>query len=181
MLAFYMSLIDDDSDKNKFEIIYYKYRKQMLSMAYSVLKNQYDAEEAVQETFIKIARNIKSIKEPQSPSTLSYVLKATKNNSLNKLKSNKKRYKFYDEFRSEKIADIPDNTFIEQLDIKNNYEKTVEVIKNMDEIYRDVLFFYFVEEMSASEIADLLDRKKSTVKQQIARGKKIIIKKMQGV
>lgn len=181
MLAFYMSLIDDDSDKNKFEIIYYKYRKQMLSMAYSVLKNQYDAEEAVQETFIKIARNIKSIKEPQSTSTLSYVLKATKNNSLNKLKSNKKRYELYDEFSSEKIADIPDDTFIEQLDIKNNYEKTVEIIKNMDERYRDVLFFYFVEEMNASEIADLLDRKKSTVKQQIARGKKLIIKKLQGV
>ena len=61
MLAFYMSFIDDDDDREKFEIIYNEYRKRMVSTAYSILRNHEDAEDAVHDTFIKIARNMNSI------------------------------------------------------------------------------------------------------------------------
>lgn len=39
MLALYMSFIDDEDEKDKFEIIYHEYRKRMVSTAYSVLHN----------------------------------------------------------------------------------------------------------------------------------------------
>lgn len=58
MLLFYMSLIDNDDDRTKFEILYNKYRKRMVYTAYSVLGNNEDAEDAVHDTFIKIARNM---------------------------------------------------------------------------------------------------------------------------
>lgn len=47
MLMFYMSLIDNDDDREKFEILYNKYRKRMVYTAYSVLGNNEDAEDAV--------------------------------------------------------------------------------------------------------------------------------------
>ena len=61
MLAFYMAFIDDEDDREKFEIIYNVYRKRMVSTAYSLLRNHEDAEDAVHDTFIKIARNMNSI------------------------------------------------------------------------------------------------------------------------
>lgn len=60
-------------------------------IADSVLHNKDDAEDAVHDTFIRIVRNMKSIDEPESDKTLSYVIKATKNNAINLLHKNKKR------------------------------------------------------------------------------------------
>ena len=42
MLAFYMSLMDDEAMRDNFEILYRKYRKQMFLVARSILDN--DAE-----------------------------------------------------------------------------------------------------------------------------------------
>lgn len=53
MLAFYMAFIDDEDDREKFEMLYNEYRKRMVYIAYSVLGNNEDAEDAVHDTFIK--------------------------------------------------------------------------------------------------------------------------------
>ena len=72
MLAFYMSFIDDENDKSRFEVIYDTYRKRMVLTAYSVIHDRNEAEDVVHDTFIKIARNMKSINDPLSNETLSY-------------------------------------------------------------------------------------------------------------
>ena len=174
MLVLYMSFIDNDNDKEKFEIIYNLYSKKMLNMAYSVLKNKEDSEDVVHETFIKIARNMKSIDEADSSRTLSYVLKATKNTAIN-LKSKSKNTNFH----FDDIENISDNDFIEKLDIKNNYNAVIEAIYNLDDKYKDVLFYHFLYEMKTKDIANLLSRKQSTVKQQLVRGKKLLIETLE--
>lgn len=172
MLFLYLSFIDDEKDKTKFEIIYYEYRDRMMAKALSVLHNNEDAEDAVHNTFISIARNMKSIDDPNSSRTLSYVLKATKNTSINMLKKRNK----YITTDIDDINDIEDGDFFESLDIKERYNEVVNAIIKLDDIYKDVLFYHFVYDMSTDQISDLLGRKKSTVKQQLVRGKKLLIK-----
>lgn len=58
MLAFYMMLIDDEQNKSKFEKLYYEYRDRMMYVALSVLHNNEDAEDAVHNAFIGIAKNM---------------------------------------------------------------------------------------------------------------------------
>lgn len=173
MLALYMSFIDDEDDKEKFELIYYTYRKRMVITAYSVLHNKDDAEDAVQDTFVKIARNIKSIDNAQSDRTLSYVIKATKNNAINLLDKNKRRNKL---IQYSNVDNITDEDFFEKLDIVENYAEIVCAIRNLNDTYRDVMFYHFVEEMKIKDIADLLGKKDSTVQQQLIRGKKKLLK-----
>lgn len=172
MIAFYMSFIDDEDDRDKFEDIYNKYRKRMLLIADSVLHNKQDAEDAVHDTFIKIARNMKSIDEVDSERTLSYVLKATKNTAINLHSKNKKYDNVVD---VDNFENIPDEQFFEKLNINENYNAVVNAILNLDDTYRDVMFYHFVQEMKINEIADLLEKNKSTVKQQLVRGKKILL------
>lgn len=149
MLFLYMSFIDDNNDKSKFEIIYYTYRKRMLVIADSVLHSKEDAEDVVHDTFIKIARNIKSIDDPKSDKTLSYVLKATKNNAINLYNKNNK---IKDNIINiENIDDLPDNEFFEKLDISNNYNDVVKAILSLDEKYKDVLFYHFVQDMNSDD------------------------------
>lgn len=173
MLLFYMSLIDNDDDRTKFEILYNKYRKRMVYTAYSVLGNNEDAEDAVHDTFIKIARNMRSIQDPDSDETLSYVLKAVKNTAINLSKKNTTRNKH---MQSQDVKDISDSAFLDKLRIQENYEEAVKAIRSLNDTYKDVLFYYFVEGMKAKDIADLLGRNKATVQQQIIRGKKKLLK-----
>lgn len=172
MLALYLALIDDDNDRDKFELIYINYRKRMVDQAYSVLRNADDAEDCVHDTFIKIARNMKSIDEPVSDRTLSYVLKAVKNTAINMKQRNEKISSFEEIKTKEKLTD---NQFFEKLDITESYKLVVNAILSLKDTYRDVMFYHFVSEMEISEIADLLGRKRSTVHQQLVRGKKLLI------
>lgn len=176
MLLFYMSLIDNDDDRAKFEILYNSYRKRMVRTAFSVLKNKEDAEDAVHDTFIKIARNMRSIGEPDSNETLSYVLKATKNTAINLSKKNTRRNKH---IQLENVENMSDGQFLEKLHIQENYEEVVKAIQGLNDTYKDVLFYYFVRGMKAKDIADLLGRSNSAVQQQIIRGKKKLLEKLE--
>ena len=172
MLMFYMSLIDNDDDRAKFELLYKNYKKRMVSVAFSVLGNKEDAEDAVHDTFIKIARNMRSIGDLDSDETLSYVLKAAKNNAINLSQKNATRNKH---IQLEDVENMTDEQFLEKLNIRENYEDVVKAIRSLNDTYNDVLFYYFVQGMKAKDIADLLGRKNSTVHQQIIRGKKKLL------
>ncbi len=172
MLALYLSIIEDDNDRAKFEILYNKYRKRMLSAADSVLHNKEDAEDVVHETFIKIARNMRSIGDPNSNETLSYVMKAAKNTAIN---LSKKKAAENKHIQFEDVENISDGQFLEKLRIQENFEEVVKAIRGLNDTYRDVLFYYFVRGMKAKDIADLLGRSNSAVQQQIIRGKKKLL------
>lgn len=172
MLMFYMSLIDNDDDRSKFEILYNNYRKRMVYVAFEVLRNKEDAEDAVHDTFVKIARNMQSIGDPNSSESLSYVLKATKNTAINISQKNSVRNK---NVLFEDAENISDSQFFETLRIQENYTEVVNAIRNLNDKYRDVLFYYFVEGMKPKDIADLLGRSNSAVQQQIARGKQKLL------
>lgn len=172
MLMFYMSLIDNDDDREKFEILYNSYRKRMAYVAFAVLGNNEDAEDAVHDTFIKIARNMQSIDNPDSERTLSYVLKATKNTAINLSQKNVIRNRH---IQLDNVENISDEQFLEKLRIQENYKEVIEVIQSFNDTYRDVLYFYFVEGMKAKDIADLLGRSNSAIQQQIVRGKKKLL------
>lgn len=55
MLVFYLSLITDEGEKILFEDIYYSYRKQMMTLALSILENNEDAEDTVHDVFVAVA------------------------------------------------------------------------------------------------------------------------------
>ena len=58
MLAFYLTLIDDPSDKEKFSDVYNTYRDLMFKVAMSVMHNEALADETVQDCLLKIAMTI---------------------------------------------------------------------------------------------------------------------------
>ena len=58
MLIFYMSLIDSDESKDKFESLYLKYRKHMKHIAMKILDDEHLAEDAVHNAFVKIISNL---------------------------------------------------------------------------------------------------------------------------
>lgn len=70
---------------------------------------------------------------------------------------------------------MSDHSFVETIATHLEYERIVEAISNLDEKYREVLFYHYIQELTVSEISNLLDRKRSTVKMQLVRGKKMLL------
>lgn len=172
MMIFCMALIDDDDDKNKFEEIYLTYRKKMIYTAEQVLGNYQDAEDAVHETFIKIARNMQSLQNLTSSEVFSYVIKAAQNTAINMRAANKNDNRA---LNIDDCCDLDDKKAMQEICTIENYDIILHSIEQMDAFYREVFYLYYVDEFSAAEIADRLGRNPVTVRKQISRSKRQFI------
>lgn len=165
-------LLKDKTQKDKLEQIYEKYKNRMFVAACRILGDVHKSEDVVHDCFIAIARNIDKIGDVDSASTAAYVIKAARNTALNQRKKGS----------SEIISDISDEEILsdentlENLCRQENYNIIVDAIMSLDEKYRDVLSFYYLNELTVFQIAQLLSRKENTVKQQLARGRQKLIK-----
>ena len=65
-MLIYLQMIDGPEDQSKFEQLYLTYRGLMYYVAESILRNEQDAEDAVHDAFVAVAKNISNISEPES-------------------------------------------------------------------------------------------------------------------
>lgn len=170
----------EEYDKTLFENMFNSYSKQMLALALSILNNKSDAEDVVHNVFLRIAqKNWSTVRGIQNTTDLrNYLLKATKNNALNQIKSNRKQGISLDtvvEFDLGGKETLSDEDFVFAVCNKMEYEKVVEAIKSLSEIYRDVLYYHFVLELSVGETAEHLGRSVDTTKKQLVRGKRLLL------
>lgn len=181
MLALYLAYLDDVNDQRLFEDIFYSYRKQMVTLAVSILGQKEDAEDAVSKVFVRVAeKNWDVVRGIKSDTDLrNYLLKATKNTSLNMIKAKKKENVSLDtisEYGLDGIEELSDDTFLEVICNRVESEKIVKTIKRMDDKYRDVLYYHFVMDLTIPETAKTLNQTISATKKQLVRGKKMLLK-----
>lgn len=163
---FCLLLIDTEEGKRKFVIIHEKYRNLMLKVAYNVLEDTHEAEDAVQEAFIKVARNMKSIGEVDSDKTKRFLITVTKRTAIDILrrKRSRGRYETYvDEMEHVKAPVVYQETDIDSAQL--------DVLKNLSPKYRDVFILKYAYCYDNKDIAGILGIAEGTVRQRIARGK----------
>ena len=172
LLMLYAAVIDDAEDMLRFERIYYGYRKQMFYVANVILSDEYDAEDAVQNALLGIARNIKALPECDDALIKAYVLTAAKNAALNLLPKKQRRDS---ELDIDELDFADGNGVFEKVAMSDDYKKLMKAIDKLPDMYRDVLLMHCVYGLKAHETAQLLGRKASTVRQQVTRGRKKLI------
>lgn len=165
----------ESKDKNKFETLYYKYRQRLYNCALKAVGNRADAEDVLQNAFIKIARNIKSVAEADSNETVAFLTVITKNAAYDFLRKRSR----LSEAPLENAEEISDFSYSMENAVSHlEYQTIVAVIKNIPSPYNEVLFLHFVKDFSIKKTARLLERKPATVKMQLVRGKKILAEKL---
>lgn len=177
MLLLCLTFIDDFDDKLIFENLFYAYRKQMIYLAMSFVHNQDDAEDIVHDVFLNIAQRhmpiIKSIHNDED--IRNYLLKATKNMALNKIREKKRVNQYFNGISMSTVIDLPDNDFIDKICKGIEYKQIVGAIESLGEIYRNSLYFHFVLEIPVEQVAKILNQSISTTKKQLVRGKKMLL------
>lgn len=93
MMAIIMA-IEDDDDREFVEKIFDRYEKNMYFTAYDILRNRADAEDCVQDTFVKIIDKLDCFKKAHEEGNLAkLVALVCRNTALDRYKGNKRRAK----------------------------------------------------------------------------------------
>lgn len=175
MLGFYLSLIDEPDDKEKFAEIFRSYGNMMFSKAMSILHNAALAEEAVQESFLKIAKNISKISDPNCSKTAAFIVIIVRNTALDMLKS---EHINDTEPLDEAIPDISSDT-LSRIISNDGYNALLNAVNGLDSIYSDVLILKLVYGYDTASISKLMNIPVKTADSRIYRGKKLLMTKLE--
>lgn len=172
-MMLYAAVIDDAAELRKFEKIYYAYRDQMFFVANNILHDEHEAEDAVQNALLGIAKNIRSLPDENKRVARAYTLTAAKNAALNMLPSKKRRDEQLD---IDKIELADDVDVFAQVAASEDRETLLKAIGKLPDIYSDVLFLHYVCGLNIGQVSLFLDRKKATVEKQITRARKLVVR-----
>lgn len=172
-----------NGDHGAFGLLYESTYKSMYYLALKYMKNSTEAEDVLQESYIKAWNNIAGIKEPEKfNSWLSCIVSNTAKNSLNK-----KNPVLFSQIEGsgdgdeEFIYDAADTSIENQPELSFTQNETKELVNEMIDSLTDeqrfcILMFY-MEQQSIAEISNTLGVSPNTVKSRLNYGKKNLKKK----
>lgn len=164
----YLSILDTEEEKSKFEQIYNYYKQTMFYVAKNILKDEFLSEDAVHDAFMSIAKNMDNISDAVCPRTKGYVVIIVRNISLNMLKKQNSTVDIddYDEIISDDLS-LEDEVLS-----KISFDFIVERITDLPVIYKDVLYLTYVEDLNTQQISRLISISNESVKKRLQRGRK---------
>lgn len=151
------------------------YKDMAVSLAYSILLNNEDAEEAAQDAFVKAYTSLRTFKANAKFSTWLY--RIIVNTALNK----KKVKKHYQIELTETLNDeLPvDITAALATHITNDHKKYVQIaMRSLNDNERICISLYYLSELSVEEINELTGITTSNIKVLLYRGRKNLYKSL---
>lgn len=155
-----------------FTQLIYEHKEQLYRIAYSYLKNEADALEALQEIAFRAYKSIKKLRNPEYFKT--WLIRILINYCNDEIKRNNKcvvmeAYDLYEVH--DNVGDIYDS--IESIDI-------IPAIYSLKKEYQEVLILRYFEDLKIKEIAYIKRIPEGTVKTNIHRGIKELKSLMEG-
>lgn len=141
------------------------YGNKLLKTCFLIVKDEKEAEDIVQETFIKVFKYIKKFKGNSSIYTWIYRILQ---NTIKDRYKNKIITISYEDYTISKEN-------IEEIIIdKENRNILKENLNQINFIYKQVLVLFYFDNFSIKEISEILDEKEGTIKSKLSRGRKLL-------
>ncbi len=87
----YLAMIDSDTDKSKFEILYSEYKNLMYYTANRILRNSRDAEDVVHQAFLKVIEILDTISSPRCHKTRALLVTITEHKAIDLYREKQRR------------------------------------------------------------------------------------------
>jgi len=165
-------------DQEAFSKLLDKYKGAIYSVIYKMVRNKQDAEDLVQETFIKAFASLSTFNEEYAFST--WLFKIATNNCIDYLRKKKLKTLSIDKPLESKNGEL----FIELSDEKETPEKEIInkekqniiniAIDSLPSIYRNAIILRHKKDKSYEEISNILNIPIGTVKARIFRAREIL-------
>ena len=138
-------MLETPEEKSKFEQIYLEYRGLMFHVAYEILQNEQDAEDAVHQALLKIAERINKIEDLKSPKTQSYVVTIVENKAIDQYRKQQKH----------QTAELIDDIQGMDMQYEGDNDLTKCILK-LPARYREMLLLRYHHGYTVKEIAKML-------------------------
>ena len=159
-------------DQGAYRELYQKFSIPMYNVCLRITNNAAEANDVLQDVFVKIFQNIKSLENGQL--LPAWIKKITVNTALQSIQKNKK-LQIDENIDPISISEIEIQNEESILDLETEHEmlisKIQEAIKMLPERYRIVFTLHVLEEYSHEEISKMLGIVSSTSRSQYLRAK----------
>jgi len=163
MLMFYLQMLDTPEEKIRFEQIYREYRGLMYHAANNVLHNCQDAEDAVQNAFLRVIRHFSKFQNAPARDLAPQLVVITKNEAVSVLRKRKD------------AAPLEDwDGFAETSEAVTDYHTLVDSFTRLPQTYRAVMEMKLLSGYSDGEIAAHLGLSKTAVSTRVSRGRQLL-------
>ena len=156
-----------NGDKEAFIELINENRLNIYRVAKGILKNEYDIEDAIQNTVIKAFEKISNLKNDDLFRT--WIIRILINECNDILRKNKRVVPLEDNIEKEKYDDKYEN-----MDLTN-------AVSSLNGDLRNITVLYYFEDMSTVEIAKLLGIPEGTVRSRLSRAREKLRERMKEV
>lgn len=171
------ALLETEEQKARFEEVYLHNRDKMYHIAYGILQQKEEAENAVHDSFMKLAdkyERYEGLSDREMDGLCIIIVRNTAIDLLHKLNRIRpeeiEKLEFFDWRRHEDKICFPEERVLK----KEREEKIKSLLKELPDIYHDVLVMRYYYEMSVSEIARFMGISKETTETRLYRAKKMM-------
>lgn len=163
MIAIYLAMLDSPAAQKNFTILYESCERKLFAIAMQYLNNTHDAEDAMQQCWLKLIRNWETVSALSLEQATGYAVTTIKHTAVDILRQNHKTISFPEHW------DPPTKDPTE-----SDAHYLVELIHALPTRYRDVLEGKYILGESMQEISQRLHLNQATVGTRVARGKSLL-------
>ena len=150
------------------------YEQKMYHIAYAILNDSYQAEDAVMESFVRLLEQDYAIDDPASDKTKGLIIQVVRSAAIDQYRKNQREAK-WQTLAEDPVLLNPAKEAPEPSHIDND---AAPLIRDLPKIYRDVLYLRYIKEYSTAETAQALQINTAAVRKRQERGLRLLKKKM---
>ena len=157
-----------------FEELYNRYYDKIYALARGTVKNDADAEDVLQTTFIKAWQSIRSLEDPAAFNT--WLQHITLNECYSLLRKSRPTLSMEEEGEDGEMLQLESDLMLPQeyAERSDLSQRLGKIVGELSDVQRQTILLYYYEEMSVDEIAQTMDCSAGTVKSRLFLARKAI-------
>jgi RNA polymerase sigma-70 factor (ECF subfamily) len=167
-------------DSRKYALLVDRHKDRAFTLALRLVGDRSEAEELVQDGFLRAYRNLDQFRGDAKFSTWLY--RIVYNLCMTKVSRRRSRHVTFDvqdEIHKDMLVEDEETTFDERLENEEFQQVVVDEVNELPEKYRIAVTLFYLQEMSYEEMTEVLGLPLGTVKTNLFRGRNLLRQRVQ--
>ena len=176
MLLFLMT-IEDEREQSYLAQIYEANKLKLYRVAYGIVKNHHDAEDCVQDVIVALIDHLDTFRMADEVHQKNMLFRICRNIAIDRYRGSMRR-------RGREIYPEPEDTWEiaddeelveEWFTRREAKQRLADMIKSLEDIYSDVLYYFYYMHLSTAEISKMLHISEGNVRVRLTRARRMLL------
>ncbi len=145
--------------------IYHRHSKMVWNLCYTLLQNPADAEDAMQEVFIRVGLTNKIFRDTEHEKA--WIITVAKNVCRDELKRSRRRELSLDDVTADAATPPPE------------IDEVLAAVRSLPEQYRTAIYLFYYEGYTSAQIAKLTGKPDATIRTYLRRGRMLLKQRLE--